>query len=332
MSIMAYNPPHIRHRDSERTLMDDVIIVLLAIYFMACYYYGPRAVLLGLFSVGIALLCDIVCKLLLHHPISFYDHSSFVTALIIPLLLPACVRYSLVAVAVIFALIVVKYPFGGVGYNIFNPAAGGFAFVAICFPQEVFSYPMPLERLPLWGIYEGRTVFSAAYTLKAGGIPTTGGFLELLLGNAAGPMGATNVLVTCACLLYLLVRGTVRWQCPVFFLSTCMVIAWIFPRASIEGGASVLYELFSGFLIFGAVFMLSDPVTSPKRGTAIGAYAVLAGISVMLFRRFGGFEESFAFALLLCNALTPLLDYADELLFKQIRRKRLEFGKNTKIS
>lgn len=319
--LQACNPPHIRGRDSNKTMMDDVLIVLAAIYLMACYYYGARAAVLGVFSLMVAIACDIVCKLLLGERVSTRDHSSAVTALLIPLLLPATVSYATVATAVAFALLVVKYPFGGTGNNLFNPAAGGMAFVTICFPREVFGYPTPLERIAIFGKYEGRLVYSAAYTLKAGGIPTGGDFMEMLLGNVAGPMGATNALVVCACLLYLIVRRAVHWQAPLCFLLTAAAYAYFFPRAPISGGLSVMYELFSGYLILGAVFMLTDPVTSPKRGIAIAVYTVFAGLTTMLFRQFGGFEESFAFSLLLCNAAAPLFDYAEEGIRHRIRRR-----------
>ena len=106
--LKTYTPPHIRGRDSNKTMMDDVLIVLAAIYLMACYYYGARAAVLGLFSLLVAILCDIVCKLLMGEQLSLRDHSSAVTALLIPLLLPASVSYTTVATAVVFALVVVK--------------------------------------------------------------------------------------------------------------------------------------------------------------------------------------------------------------------------------
>lgn len=329
---MTSAPPYIRQKDSCRTLTEDVIIVLFAVYFMAVYYYGARAAVLGLFAAGVAFLCDVVCKLLLRQHITLREHSSLVTALMIPLLLPASIPYSVVAAAVVFALVVMKYPFGGVGGNLFNPAAGGFAFAVICFPRDVFAYPTPLERLDIFGPYTGRSVASAAYTLKAGGIPSVGDFVEMLLGNVPGPMGAANILVVCACLLYLVIRGTARWQGPVFFLATCAGLAWLFPRASMPGNESVMYELFSGILIFGAVFMLTEPVTSPKRSTGTVLYAVLTGVMTMLFRRFGGFEEGFPFALLLCNAFVPLFDHADELLHRRIRRAKLVSSEDEKTS
>ena len=320
--LKLHHPPHIRQKDSCRTMMDDVIIVLAAVYLMASYYYGLRAVLLGLFAAGVAILCDLACKALLRQHIIWRDHSSLVTALIIPLLMPASVQYAVVATAVIFALVVVKYPFGGVGNNLFNPAAGGFAFAAICFPRQIFAYPMPLDRIPLFGENTSGLVYSAAYTLKAGGIPTSGDLLELLLGNVAGPMGATNILVIFACLGYLIVRRTVRFQVPLCFLATCAAFAFLFPRVSIPRGESVVYELFSGCLVFGAVFMLTDPVSSPKRALSGTVYAIFAGMVTMLFRRFGNFEESFAFSLLLCNAFSPSFDYLEELMMRRIRRKR----------
>lgn len=330
MKLQAYNPPHIRYKDSGKTIMDDVLLVLVALYLMASYYYGLRAVVLGLFSVALATVCDILCKLLLRQKIGVREHSSVVTAMIIPLLLPATVPYSILAAATLFALVVVKFPFGGVGHNLFNPAAGGFAFVCICFPTQVFSYPMPLDNIEVFGKYAGSLVYSAAYTLKAGGIPSSGGFLEVLLGNMPGPMGATNVLVVITCLVYLSVRGTVRIMTPVCFLLTCALFAWFFPRAPVGSIGSVMYELCSGALIFGAVFMLTDPATVPKRGGAAALYAVFAGLINMLFRRFGGFEEPIGFVLLLCNTAVPSFDYLNEIILRRVRRSGIVSIQNKK--
>jgi electron transport complex protein RnfD len=118
-------------------------------------------------------------------------------------------------------------------------------------------------------------------------------------------MGCTNILVLLACLLFLSVRGTVRWQMPVSFLAAAGLFALLFPRSGMEGFQSVGYELMSGSLLFGAIFMLTEPVTAPKRIGAKILYSVLAGMVVMLFRRFGGMGQMFCFALLLLNAFTP---------------------------
>lgn len=330
MKLQAQNPPHIHSRFSAKTIVDDVLLVLLALYLMATYYYGPRALLLGLFSAIVGIICDMICKPMLGQHINVRERSSLVTALLLPLMMPASIDFSIVAVAVVFALVVVKHPFGGIGHNLFNPAAGGIAFAAICFPTQIFSYPPPLLWLEPLERYTGRLLFSAAYTLKAGGIPASSATLDMLLGNNPGPMGATNVLVVLSCLIYLWMRGTVRIVAPISFLAAAAAVAFFFPRVNVAPTVSVMYELSCGILIFGAVFMITDPVTLPKRSLGVGLYAALAGVATMLFRYFGGFEEGLPFALLLCNTLMPAFDSLNERLMRVIRRHPLVSIQNKK--
>ena len=203
----------------------------------------------------------------------------------------------------------------------------------------MFSYPLPFDRIPLWGqaASSGQLVYQAGemsvrlyqnpvFVLKVGGIPTNS-LSEMLLGNYPGPMGATNILVLLACLCYLIYRGTVRWQLPISFLASCAAVVLLFPRESTDRIQSLLYELMSGLLLFAAVFLLSDPVTRPKRDSALIVYGIFAGIITMFCRYSGGFEESVTFAILLANAVMPAIDRHDEELHRLLRRKRLEFGK-----
>lgn len=307
---MAYNShpsPYIRYRESARIIMQDAMIVLLPPYLMAYFYYGPRSLLLGLVSVVTCICTSGLCSLFSGRKINPRDFSPTVTGMIIALMLPASAPFYLPVVAGIFAMTVVKFPFGGTGYNLFNPAASGLAFAALCFPKEVFAYTTPLETLPIV-IGEGmKFVQSPAAILAMGGIPSIE-TAEMLLGNFPGPMGATNILVIGACLLYLLIRKNIAWYVPVTYIGTVSLIT---AMCGLEGATipqAIVLEVISGSLLFVAVFMLTDPVTQPKRPIAKVAYAFLAGLITMMFRYFGSVAPSSVFALLLANAFVPMLD------------------------
>lgn len=325
---MTVNPggrpaPHIRYEESTCTIMGDAILTLLFLYAMAFYYHGPRTVALGGVSAAASILCDVFCILLAGRRPHLRDLSALVTGLIIPLLMPASIPYHIVAAAAVFAIVVVKQPFGGMGYNVFNPAAGGVAFATICFTGQMFLYPQPREWLPVFGETQSALVNGPSFTLALGGIPQYD-ILDMALGNYPGPMGATNILVILACLLYLILRNTVRWEMPVSFLLTAGVFAWLFPRAGMLPRESVLFEMMSGLLLFGGVFLLGDPVTTPKRDWSKVGYGVTAGIIVMLFRRYGNLQESFVFAVLLMNAAVWAFDMLGERLASLIRRRKFE--------
>ena len=235
------------------------------------------------------------------------DLSPVVTGLVIAMLLPASIPYYIPAAAALFAILVVKQPFGGTGNNLFNPAAAGFAFAAVCWPQVIFRYPQPLERLEASGAVTARLMEGSAYTLKLGGIPSID-WQELLLGNFAGPMGATHILVMATCLIFLLARKTVDWRIPLGFVLSAAVYSFFFARIPTSPLNSVCFELFSGSVMFTAIYMITDPVTSPKTGWGRFVYGLIAGLFTMLFRYYGGFEQGGMFAVLVCNSLSFAID------------------------
>jgi electron transport complex protein RnfD len=306
---------------------------------MAVYYYGLRALLLLLASVGAALLMEALCVMISGKKQNPRDLSAVVTGMIIPLMMPATVEYWVVVAAAAFAIAVAKHPFGGTGHNVFNPAAAGFSFAAICVGAKMFEYPLPgalnspaisLVKLPLFEAAP-ESVFgvSPAFTLALGGRPAYD-IVDMAFGNYPGPMGATNILVLLTCLLYLVFRRRVNWVAPFCFFAAAAAFAYLFPR--IEGSeltvllrlSSVAFELMSGMLLFGGVFLLGDPVTTPKRGWSKAAFALVTGVAAMLFRRFGNLEESFPFAMLFMNAAVWGFDMAGESAASFVRRRRVE--------
>lgn len=323
MSEPRLNAPYIRYTESNRTLMGDMMIALLPLYVMACYYYGLRALVLGVFSVAVCVGTDMLCQKLSGRAVNPRDLSAVVTGMLLPLMMPASIPYFILATAGVFAIAVAKHPFGGVGNNLFNPAASGYAFAALCWAEKMFSYPVPLEHLAVFGDTGAKLMQSPARTLLQGGVPNID-FLEMLLGNYPGPMGATHILVILACLLFLIYRKTINWQSPVCFLATAAVLAFCFPRL-VTGNRvdSLMFELFSGILVFGAVFLLPEPVTSPKRISAKMLYGVFGAVIVMLYRLYGSMEEGMMFAILLLNAAAPVTDRIGEKLIRKVRRMHL---------
>lgn len=327
MLLRDHNAPHIRARETNRSVMADAIIALLPLYLMAFYFYGHRALLLGGCGVLTCVVSDVLCVLFRGQRVNPRDFSPVVTGMLIPLLLPASVPYHLIVIGGIFAMVFVKHPFGGTGQNLFNPAAAAFALLAISWPEQVFLYPQPLTDLSV--LETVRLVEGPARTMALGGLPVFN-VLDLLTGNFAGPMGATSTLVLLTCLVYLIFRKTVSWQTPVSFLAAAALIAYFFPRVEASGLNSVALELCSGTLLLGAIFFLPEPVTSPKRGLAKYFYGITAAVVTMLFRRYGGFEETIMFAILLMNAFVPALDRLSEYILRALRRIELEPKKYTR--
>lgn len=332
MKLETYDAPHIRYNETTRVVMGDAILTMLIIYGMAVYYYGYRAVALLLVSVAVAVVTGTLCVLAVGNVPNPRDLSAVVTGMILPLIMPVTIEYWVLAIAAAFAILVAKHPFGGTGNNVFNPAAAGFAFVTICFGDKIFTYPTPTpgEWIPVIGEITSIPGVSPAFTLGLGGIPKYD-LGDMVFGNFPGPMGATNILVILACLLYLVSRNTIRWVTPLCFFVAAAGFAFLFPRIGDGIGMtttlrfySIAYEFMSGILLFGGVFLLGDPVTTPKRGWSKAAFAISTGVAVMLFRRYGKLEEGLPFAVLLMNATVWGFDMVGERVASAIRRKRFE--------
>ncbi len=323
MKLSSRTAPHIRGGRSNRTVMLDMIVTLAAVYFMAWYYYGRRALILGAVSVAVCLAADHACTLLRGRKPQLLDLSAVVTGMLIPLMMPASIPYRVPVVAGLFAICIVKQAFGGLGNNIFNPAAAGVAFAIVCWGGTMFAYPTPFTPLETVGNVSALLTSGPAYTLYVGGVPRLDAG-TLLQGVIAGPMGTTNVLVIAACGLYLAARRTIHFLQPLLMLGTVALCSLLFPRGMSEGLTSVVNELFFTPVVFFGVFLFTDPVTTPIRGVAKGLYAVFSGILCVLLTRFGGYEMMFPFALLLMNAFVPLFDLAAEAYCTRERRRAYE--------
>lgn len=323
MKLYPQNPPHIRSRESNQTIMTDVMIAIMPLYAMAVYFYGMRPLYLLLISMITSIVTGFCCTLLRKRIPNIHDLSNLVTAMIVPLLFPATVQLEIVVAATVFALAVVKYPFGGVGQNIFNPAAGGFAFAALAWSKEVFKYPMPFEK-NLFDTFENiRMGDSVAHSLFVDSTPT-GDILDLLLGNVSGAMGTTHVLVLLTCFLFLRVRRIAYASTTLSCLTAAFFVSWAFPVMNDNPMQSAFLEIISGHLLFVSIFLLNDPVTSPKRQIPRMIFGSMTGLLCILFRRIGTYEESIIFVLLLTNALVWNLDLLGEKIARFSRRRYIE--------
>lgn len=305
-------------RPSAYEMNRDVVFMILPLLAIATFFYGLRPCVLCLVAAATAMLCDHLVSWLRSHPHDRTENSSIPAALVLVMLLPATVHYYVVIVSVAVATLLGKHAFGGYGHYPFNPSALGYAIAAVSWPDEVFLYPTPFSEIGLWDVGNVTRLESAAHTLRAGGVPNTDLF-DLILGNYAGPIGATSLLVIVACAMYLWMRRVITLSVPFGFLLSCALVAFFYPRVNTLGLElpwlyldtrllSLQYEMLSGALVFAAVFLVNEPVTRPKNTRAHFAYGMLLGFMTMMFRYFGSYDTGVCFALLAVNALANPLD------------------------
>lgn len=328
-------PAHIFNRMENALLirrrkMIDIIITLIPLICMAVYFYRLRAVVMLVFAILFSLLADWVGNLFLgRKKWEKYDFSPVVTAIIFTLMLPATAPYWMIALGLLLAILVAKIPFGGFEKNIFNPAAFAAAFMAISWPEIMLKYPNVFSNISLENASGVAVNNAASYYLQSGGVPKIS-LTDALLGNFAGPMGVTCILVMSACALYLLVRKTISWQLLFGAFSVVLIFALLFPRVSTTLLSSVIYEMMSGVLFFGIIFMASDPTTTPKSGAGKFLFGLLLGFLTMMFRHFGHTELSFVFALLMMNPLSGLCDILGGKIFRKRPEETPAVGGETK--
>lgn len=298
----------------------DLMWCCMPLLVMSCYFYGLRPALLSLTAVLTAYLCD--CLLAPLHGAGYQSRepSSECFALLIAMMMPATVRYYILVIAVI-AAVVAKEAFGGEGHYPFHPAAVGFALVGVAWPGEVFRYPSPGTMLPLWDTSGVAVSAGMNATLSDGGLPTAS-TLNLLTGNVAGPMGTSAALVIAACGLFLLCRGRLHVSTVLPYAAVYILGAWLLPNLNELPMFSLpwqfvrqriyleKYIILSGAMLFGGVFLVGEPVTQPNRTNSRVIYGALLGLLSLVFRYYSNYEVGVCFALLMVNAIPEWLDRA----------------------
>ncbi len=306
------NAPHIHAEGSARQMTLDILLAAVPICVFAAFNYGMRPVYIVLLSMISAIVCEFVCCLFRHRsPRAVLDGSAAVTGAIIGMVMPAMVPYWMPMLGAAFAIIVAKAPFGGYGRNVFNPAAAGIAILSFCFPKSMFLYPaFATVKVPVDWALNPTTVItesSLAATLRTGATPSMT-LLQLFTGEFAGPIGGTATLILLACAAFLLVRRTASPWLMIPYLVTCIVIAWLFPLPSMARGYGVMAQMCAGYVLFTGVFLLNDPVTTPRFWLGRIFYGVFTAMLVMLLQRMGRVESGCCFAILIMNTLSPVID------------------------
>lgn len=300
--------PHIRHSATTRKIMLDVLIALAPVSICSIVIFGYRSLLVMAVSVLTAVLCEYLCLKVMKRRNAAGDLSAVVTGLLYALVLPVGAPLYVVVLGSAFAIVIAKQCFGGLGSNILNPALTGRAFMFLSF-ASVFSSTQ--YNQPVVDTVTGATPLDINYQ------PGSIGLWDLFLGNYGGALGETCKWAILLGLAYLLIRRVISWRIPTVMLAAAAITSLALGRE-----CGVAAELLSGGLLFGAVFMATDYVTSPI--TALGQiiFAAGCGILTVLIREFAAWPEGTMFAILLMNLVTPLLDkYIKPRIFGEVKSK-----------
>ena len=320
--FLVNSSPHYRCADTTSSIMRDVVIALVPVLGGATVFFGFRALVLTLVSVVSCILFESLFNWMVGRKNTVSDLSAVVTGMLLTFGLPVTTPYWMVVVGAFFAMIVVKGLFGGIGRNFLNPALAARAFL-FSWPTVMATFTKPLcDVYYSWSFVFGEPLLvdgeisesvdaiagaTALRSLKAGMLPKED-LWDFFVGNVPGSMGETSALLILLGFCYLLLRKVISWHIPVCFVGTVAVLTYLFPVGGIENVTYMSYELLSGGLLLGAVFMATDYTTSPLSGVGKVIYAVGCGCLTVLLRTFGGYPEAVGYAILMMNIMTLAID------------------------
>lgn len=291
--------PHIHQKGSSTSrIMLDVIIAMIPAAIAGIIIFGIKALWVILTCVASAVLAELIFNLCVHKKQTVGDLSAVVTGLLLALNLSTNVPLWQCAIGSVFAIVVVKCLFGGIGKNIVNPAIAARVFMLLTFASTVAGGAAPVSAeltssaTPLVALNQGA---EAAESIK---------ILDLFLGNHAGAIGETCAVALIIGFIYLVVRRVIKWYVPTAFVATVFVCYFLF------GGFDVIFALrhvLAGGLLLGAIFMATDYVTTPVTNLGRVVFCIGAGLLTFAIRQFGGYPEGVSIAILTMNILTPFI-------------------------
>jgi len=284
--------PHIKEKRDVRQIMLYVIIALIPSALAGIYFFGIRALTIILTCIASCVFSEFVIRKLLKREFSLYNLSAVVTGLIAALIIPSTTPIWMTIIACVFAIVIVKEFFGGLGKNIFNPAACVRVFLMSAWPSFMNSYVKP-DNFFSWHSVDSVT--------SATPLTVTYSLANVFWGKIPGSIGETSAFAILIGGFFLLAMRVIRWEIPVSFIVSSFILAAI-------SGENTLYYIFSGGLLFGAFFMATDYVTTPNTLKGRTIFGVGLAILTFVIRKYGSLPEGVAYSILIMNAITPLID------------------------
>ncbi len=335
--------PHIKHSANTANIMWSVSACLIPAGVWGIFVFGLQALYVVVVSIAASMAAEMIMARLLRRNMTIGDGSAFLTGLLVGYNMPPAVPLYIPIIASVFAIIVVKWTFGGLGGNWMNPALAGRVFVFFSWtgPMAAWTLPKTINidgvsgASPLGFIKAGLYGYSGGAGgpmefLETSGFPHTlfdervtgwfrehlfpnihNGYVDLFTGNIAGCIGEVSALFLLLGTIYLFARRIITWHVPVAYLASFGVLTWIFGGLRFGSGffhGDVLFHLFTGGLILGAFYMATDMVTSPLTGKGMIIFGIGIGVFTFLIRFFGSFPEGVSLAILLMNVFVPLIN------------------------
>ncbi len=296
--------PHVRSARTTSGIMLDVIVALMPALIASVFIFGPKSFLLSAVCVGVCVLSEYIARKVMKRSNTIGDLSAVVTGLLLAFNLPVDAPLWVAAIGSVFAIVVIKQFFGGIGQNFINPALGARIVLLTSFPTEMATWAKPLSwktdavtsATPLASMYNESKEFTTE------NLPS---ITDMLIGNRGGCLGEVCAIALILGGLYLVVKKVISPAIPLSFIGTVGVFMAIKSGFDMEFTA---YQLLSGGLLLGAIFMATDYTTSPINLKGKIVYGIGCGLVASLIRCFGNLPEGVSFAIVLMNILVPHIE------------------------
>ena len=328
LKLIASSSPHIRSVENTRSIMLDVIIAMLPALFWAIYNFGFKALLSVVVSVVACLFWEWLYRKLLKKPQSIGDLSAVVTGMLLAFVCPPELPWWALVIGAFFSIVVVKQLYGGIGCNFLNPALAGRAFLLASYATWMTSWAIPQIRPDVTsaatpmaimkeGTEEAFTTLMSNYSIG-----------DMFLGKVGGSLGEVSALCLLVGGVYLLIRKVISWQIPVAYIGTVAILTLIAAPAGIDNVQYMLYNVFGGGLMLGAIFMATDYATSPVTKPGQLIFGLGCGLLTCFIRRFGSYPEGVCYSIMIMNCTTWLLDkYIRPVIYGAPKKEKKEAAK-----
>ncbi len=290
--------PHVRSKVTTQAIMRDVLIALAPACIFGIYNFGMDACIRLLIGVVTCVATEAIYQYFMHQKITIMDFSAAVTGLLIAMNIPSTLNVGYEIIGCIFAILIVKQLFGGLGQNFMNPALAARCFLLIAFTGPMTNF--------VTDAYSGATPLAV---LKPGAeLAQATSLLDLFIGNHAGVIGETSIICLLIGAVYLLVKKIISWRIPVCYIATFAILIFLLAPGHQFDTEYLLKELCAGGLVLGAFFMATDYVTSPITPMGKIVFGVILGVLTFIFRMYGGSAEGVSYAIIFSNLLVPLIE------------------------
>ena len=314
--IVISASPHVHSDRTAKILMYDVILALVPAFLVSLYVFGIGALIVTSVAIISCMVFEyLIQRFLLKSQITITDGSAFITGILLAFNVPSNIPIWMIILGSLIAIGVAKMSFGGLGYNIFNPALVGRVFLLVCFPVQMTSWPLPVVNNTTLvdaitgettlGIIKEGLLYGETMTTLSAKIPST---IDLLLGITGGSVGEMSALALLLGGLYLLIRKVITWHIPITILVTMAIFTGIYWVIDPEQFANPMIHILAGGAILGAFYMATDLVTSPMTKKGMIVFAIGIGVITVVIRLYGAYPEGVSFAILIMNAFVPLIN------------------------